>query len=67
MVEKNGIPSAIFTNAIDDYYMKISHVIKGKESLYSTYDHLIIYDYLNLKPPLFAHVPLIRKGKKKLR
>lgn len=39
--------------------MKITHVIRGEEWLTSTPKHVLIYEALNIKPPKFAHLPLI--------
>ena len=48
-----------FSVVIDDILMKISHVIRGEEHLPNTPKQLVIYNALNAKPPLFAHLPLL--------
>lgn len=39
--------------------MRITHVIRGEEWLTSTPKHIMLYEALNLKPPRFAHLPLL--------
>ena len=45
--------------AIDDYEMNISHVIRGEEHLPNTPKQILIREALNLKHPIYAHLPLI--------
>jgi glutamyl-tRNA synthetase len=55
---------------VDDYLMKISHVIRGEEWLPSLPLHILLYRYLGWENemPAFAHLPLLLKpdGKGKL-
>jgi glutamyl-tRNA synthetase len=55
-----------FVNVVDDIEMKISHVIRGEDHLTNTAKHLEIYEALGVRPPRFAHIPLIlnRDGSK---
>ncbi len=48
-----------FAAVIDDYEMKISHVIRGEDHISNTPKQLLIYEALGLIPPKFAHLPLI--------
>ncbi len=66
--KKDGMPTYHFANVVDDYDMKISHVVRGEEWLPSLALHFLIYKSFNWKPPKFAHLPLILKptGKGKL-
>ncbi len=67
LIKSDGYPTYHFANVIDDYYMKITHVIRGDEWISSMPKHLLIYKYLEWKPPIFAHLPLIlNKNKTKL-
>jgi len=45
--------------AIDDYDMKISHVIRGEDHISNTPKQLLIYKALGLEPPQYAHLPMI--------
>lgn len=57
------MPTYHMANVVDDYHMKISHVIRGEEWLPSTPLHVIMYDFLGWADamPQFAHLPLILK------
>jgi glutamyl-tRNA synthetase len=48
---------------VDDYLMKITHVIRGEEWLPSAPSHILLYRYLGWEEerPEFAHLPLILK------
>ena len=48
---------------VDDYNMKISHVIRGEDHLTNTVKQLLIYHALNWVTPEFAHIPLIHNAK----
>ncbi len=45
---------------VDDYNMKISHVIRGEDHLTNTIKQLLVYQALNWVTPEFAHIPLIQ-------
>jgi nondiscriminating glutamyl-tRNA synthetase len=45
--------------AIDDYDMRISHVIRGEDHISNTPKQLAIYQALGWQTPQFAHVPMI--------
>jgi nondiscriminating glutamyl-tRNA synthetase len=48
-----------FSVVIDDYEMKISHVIRGEEHLSNTPKQILLHEALNLPMPKYAHLPLI--------
>jgi glutamyl-tRNA synthetase len=48
-----------FSVVIDDYEMKISHVIRGEEHLSNTPKQILLYEALGLPCPEYAHLPLI--------
>jgi glutamyl-tRNA synthetase len=50
-------------NVVDDYLMKISHVIRGEEWLPSAPTHVLLYRFLGWETsmPQFAHLPLLLK------
>ena len=70
LFKSDGMPTYHIANVVDDYLMKISHVIRGEEWLPSTPLHVLLYRYLDWenKTPQFAHIPLTLKpdGKGKL-
>ena len=63
ILKSNGSPLYNFTTVIDDYEMKVSHVIRGGDHINNTAKQLVIYRALGVEPPQFAHVPLVFDGK----
>lgn len=59
LIKSDGFPTYHLANVVDDHYMGITHVIRGEEWLPSLPKHLLLYDYLGWKPPVFAHLPLL--------
>jgi glutamyl-tRNA synthetase len=68
LFKSDGMPTYHLANIVDDYLMKISHVIRGEEWLPSAPLHVLLYQALNWQAPQFAHLPIILKpiGKGKL-
>ncbi len=70
LFKSDGMPTYHLANVVDDYLMKISHVIRGEEWLPSMPLHVLLYKKLGWEAdmPRFAHLPLILKpvGKGKL-
>ncbi|MEB6228143.1 glutamate--tRNA ligase [Mammaliicoccus sciuri] len=65
IVKKDGIPTYNFAVAIDDYYMEISHVIRGDDHISNTPKQLMIYEAFGFEPPQFAHMTLIVNEERK--
>ncbi|GIP19498.1 glutamate--tRNA ligase [Paenibacillus montaniterrae] len=65
IVKKDGIPTYNFAVVIDDYLMKISHVLRGEDHISNTPRQLMIYEALGWEPPQFAHMTLIVNEQKK--
>jgi glutamyl-tRNA synthetase len=63
LMKSDGMPTYHLANVVDDYLMKISHVIRGEEWLPSTPLHVLLYRYLGWEKemPQFAHLPLLLK------
>lgn len=68
LVKQDGMPTYHFANVVDDYEMKITHVIRGEEWLPSMGLHVLLYEAMGWNAPQFAHLSLILKpeGKGKL-
>ncbi|HSG68256.1 MAG TPA: glutamate--tRNA ligase [Bacteroidales bacterium] len=70
LYKSDGMPTYHLANVVDDYLMKITHVIRGEEWLPSLPLHVLLYRYLGWEEvmPKFAHLPLLLKpdGKGKL-
>jgi len=63
LFKSDGLPTYHLANVVDDYLMKITHVIRGEEWLPSAPLHVLLYNYLGWKNemPQFAHLPLLLK------
>ena len=67
IVRSNGMPVYNFCVAVDDAYMKISHVIRAEEHLTNTLRQILVLEAINSTPPRYAHCSLILgKNKQKL-
>lgn len=61
LFKSDGMPTYHLANIVDDYLMKISHVIRGEEWLPSAPLHIMLYDAFGWDRPKFAHLPLLLK------
>lgn len=63
LFKSDGMPTYHMANVVDDYLMKITHVIRGEEWLPSAPLHVLLYQALGWKDimPKFAHLPLLLK------
>ena len=63
LYKSDGMPTYHMANVVDDYLMKITHVIRGEEWLPSGPLHVMLYRFLGWENvmPEFAHLPLILK------
>jgi glutamyl-tRNA synthetase len=59
LMKSDGSPTYSFACVIDDAAMEITHVIRGEDHISNTPKQIMIYQALGLKPPKFAHLPLI--------
>jgi len=48
-----------FAAVVDDFEMKISHVIRGEEHISNTPKQILMQEALGFSKPLYAHLPLI--------
>ncbi len=64
LLKSDGFPTYHLGVVVDDYLMKITHVLRGEEWLPSTPKHIIIYKALGWEPPQFGHVSLLRNPDK---
>ena len=53
-----------FTVVVDDFLMKISHVIRGEDHLSNTAKQILLEQALDFPTPKFAHLPLIVDAKR---
>ncbi len=68
IIEKSdGIPTFLLAGVIDDFLMKISHVIRGEEHISNTPRQILLQRALGFSTPEYAHLPLIfNKDKSKM-
>jgi glutamyl-tRNA synthetase len=59
IVRSDGQPVFHFVNVIDDLEMGITHVIRGEDHLSNTAKHIALFEAFGVKPPHYAHIPLI--------
>ena len=59
IIRSDGTPTYMLSVTVDDYDMNISHVIRGVDHLTNTLRQQHIYNALDWKAPIHAHIPLI--------
>jgi len=64
LIKSDGFPTYHMAVVIDDYLMKISHVIRAEEWISSTPKHILLYQALGWDLPIFAHLPILRNPDK---
>ena len=64
ILKADGFPTYHLAVVVDDHLMGITHVVRGEEWISSTPKHLLLYRWLGLEPPAFAHMPLLRNTDK---
>ncbi|MGB6977011.1 MAG: glutamate--tRNA ligase [Gammaproteobacteria bacterium] len=59
LARSNGTPTYNFTVVVDDWDMRITHVIRGDDHLNNTPRQINILKALGAQPPIYAHLPMI--------
>jgi glutamyl-tRNA synthetase len=59
ILKSDGWPTYHFACVVDDYEMKITHVLRGQEHLMNTPKHIALQRALGFATPVYAHLPLI--------
>ena len=62
IMRSDGQPVFHLVNVIDDLEMNITHVIRGEDHLINTTKHIALFNAFGVKPPHYAHIPLILNG-----
>ncbi|MFG1651865.1 glutamate--tRNA ligase [Micromonospora sp. NPDC049275] len=60
----DGSPVFLLANVVDDMTMGITHVIRAEEHLPNTPKQQLLWDALGVKPPIWAHVPVVVNEKR---
>lgn len=67
IVKKDGIPTYNFAVAVDDEFMKITHVLRGDDHISNTPRQQMIFEAFGWTAPVFGHMTLIvNESRKKL-
>ncbi|HEV7204746.1 MAG TPA: glutamate--tRNA ligase [Jatrophihabitans sp.] len=64
ILKADGFPTYHLAVVVDDHLMGITHVVRGEEWISSTPKHVLLYRWLGLDEPAFAHMPLLRNTDK---
>jgi len=59
VLRSNGMPVYNFSVVVDDYFMRISHVIRGEDHLSNTIRQVMISEAFGWQVPQFAHISMI--------
>jgi glutamyl/glutaminyl-tRNA synthetase len=57
--KSDGMPTYHFAVVVDDFDMKITHVLRGQEHLLNTVNHIALQEALGYPRPIFVHLPVI--------
>nr|MDT0658719.1 glutamate--tRNA ligase [Micromonospora sp. DSM 115978] len=60
----DGSPVFLLANVVDDITMGITHVIRAEEHLPNTPKQQLLWEALGVKPPVWAHVPVVVNEKR---
>ena len=68
IIKADGLPTYNFAHIVDDFDMKITHIVRGVEYLSSMPNYLSLYESLDIDHPKFVSLPhvLAAQGNKKL-
>ncbi|CAN5234921.1 glutamate--tRNA ligase [soil metagenome] len=64
LMKSDGFPTYHMAVVVDDYLMKISHIIRAEEWISSTPKHVLLYQAFGWELPIFAHLPILRNPDK---
>lgn len=64
LLKSDGFPTYHLGVVVDDYLMKISHVIRAEEWISSTPKHILLYRAFGWELPVFVHLPILRNSDK---
>ncbi len=59
LLRSDGMPTYHLASCADDADLRISHIIRGQDHLTNTFKHVLIFEAAGVRPPQFAHLPLL--------
>ena len=64
LVKSDGFPTYHLAVVVDDYLMKITHIIRGEEWLSSAPKHILLYRAFGWSIPIMVHTSVLRNPDK---
>lgn len=64
LIKSDSFPTYHLAVVVDDYLMKITHIVRGEEWISSFPKHVLLYKYFDWEIPLFFHTPVLRNPDK---
>lgn len=58
LMKSDGYPTYHLAVVIDDYLMKVSHVMRGEEWISSTPKRILLYEAFGWDLPIYVHIPV---------
>ncbi len=59
LLRSDGTPTYMLAVVVDDHDMGITHIIRGDDHLTNAFRQQQLYEAMEWKAPIFAHIPLI--------
>ena len=59
ILRSDGTPTYMLSVIVDDYDMKVTHLIRGHDHLTNTFRQNVVYEAMKWNKPTTAHIPLI--------
>ncbi len=59
LLRSSGAPTYHHASCVDDFDLKISHIVRGQDHLSNTFKHILLFEALGAEAPEFAHLPLL--------
>jgi len=61
LLKSDGFPTYHLAVVVDDYLMKVTHILRGVDWLPSTPKHVLLYKAFGWDLPIFAHLPNLKE------
>lgn len=61
LLKANGIPTYHFAHAVDDHFMRVTHVVRGEEWLSTLPIHIELFKTLEWQHPVYCHTAHLMK------
>lgn len=65
LLKSDGYPTYHMAVVVDDYLMKITHIVRGEEWLPSTPKHVYLYEVFGWDQPVYVHLPTVLNNERK--